>query len=1045
MKIKITLILLAFTTFCSAQIVTFTDVNFKNKVLTASATNTIAKDASGTFFKIDANNDGEIQISEALQVRYLDVSNSSISDVTGIESFTFLNTLNVSNNTITTLTLNPTLQSVNASYNSIAEFQLGFHTAINSIDISNNALTGISIYSCNALSNLVYNNNPLLQFFTLSNTNISTLSIANFPNLSEISCNYNASSGGTKLTSLTTFNLPMLSQLSCVNNSLTTLDVSGAPNLIHLYCQNNNLSTLDVTEVPLLFQFNCSNNTITNLNTVVLTNLYELNCKSNQITSLNLSNLSNLYTVDCSYNQITSLLLNGATALYDLNCRINQLTTLNASVLPNLRILNCSYNAITSLSTTGSSNLEQIQCNNNQISTLNISDLTNLLELACNYNGLTSLNLNGLSNLNYLDFSINSIIAIDVSTNLNLQTLYCSNNNLTTIDLTGLNNLIYFKCNYNNMTTLAVSNLPNLGLIECKNNQLNSLYVSNLPVLNELNCSFNALETLWLNNLPNTLNLNCDNNMLTTLDLNNAAGLYSLSCNNNLLTSLLIKIQNGSFEYNFIDIHFSGNPNLQYICAFPIMNTGLQTKIATYGYTNCTIGNYCPNFPTGTYYLVQGTSTYDTNGNGCDTNDTVIPNMKFSVTNGATHANFISSTSGSYTFPVLAGTNVITPAFENPNYFTSNPPSVSVSFPATTSPSVQNFCITPNGNQNDLEVVVVPINNAVPGFDVNYKIIYKNNGMTVQNGTVQLTFDDAILDFTTANPLVSSQTLGSLSWNYSSLLPFESRTLLFTLNLNSPMETPAVNGDDVLNFAASVSGLTDDNPVDNSITLNQTVVNSFDPNDKTCLEGTTITPEMVGKYVHYLIRFENNGTANAQNIIVKDAIDTSKFDIDSLVPLDGSDLFETKITNENQVEFRFIGINLPFDDANNDGYVTFKIKTLPTLQLGTTFSNSASIYFDYNFPIDTNNYATTIENDLGTNEHNLVNEISVYPNPVKHTLNFKLKEKVNKVEVYDLSGRIVSALFVTENKVDVSDLKTGPYIVKIYTDKGIMNTKIIKE
>jgi transcriptional regulator with GAF, ATPase, and Fis domain len=42
-------------------------------------------------------------------------------------------------------------------------------------------------------------------------------------------------------------------------------------------------------------------------------------------------------------------------------------------------------------------------------------------------------------------------------------------------------------------------------------------------------------------------------------------------------------------------------------------------------------------------------------------------------------------------------------------------------------------------------------------------------------------------------------------------------------------------------------------------TLNQTVVNSLDPNDKICLEGNKITPEMVGKYVHYSIHFENSG------------------------------------------------------------------------------------------------------------------------------------------------------------------------------------------
>jgi hypothetical protein len=107
---------------------------------------------------------------------------------------------------------------------------------------------------------------------------------------------------------------------------------------------------------------------------------------------------------------------------------------------------------------------------------------------------------------------------------------------------------------------------------------------------------------------------------------------------------------------------------------------------------------------------------------------------------------------------------------------------------------------------------------------------------------------------------------------------------------------------------------------------------------------------MVGKYVHYKVRFENTGTANAQNIVVNDMIDADKFDVDSLIPLDGSHAFVTRIKG-NKVEFLFEGINLPFDDINNDGYLVFKIKAKPTLVLGDTFSSTASIYFDYNFPV----------------------------------------------------------------------------------------------
>ena len=90
---------------------------------------------------------------------------------------------------------------------------------------------------------------------------------------------------------------------------------------------------------------------------------------------------------------------------------------------------------------------------------------------------------------------------------------------------------------------------------------------------------------------------------------------------------------------------------------------------------------------------------------------------------------------------------------------------------------------------------------------------------------------------------------------------------------------------------------------------------------------------MVGKEVHYLIRFENTGTANAENIVVKDMIDTTKFDINSLIPIDGSHPFVTKISNTNKVEFIFENINLPFGDANNAfiSIITFQLLLIQQL------------------------------------------------------------------------------------------------------------------
>lgn len=128
------------------------------------------------------------------------------------------------------------------------------------------------------------------------------------------------------------------------------------------------------------------------------------------------------------------------------------------------------------------------------------------------------------------------------------------------------------------------------------------------------------------------------------------------------------------------------------------------------------------------------------------------------------------------------------------------------------------------------------------------------------------------------------------------------------------------------------------------------------------LEGKFITPEMVGNYLHYLIRFENTGTYPAENIVVKDVIDTTKFELASLQLVNSSHDPYVRIVKGNQVEFIFEHIQLPFEDAHNDGYVAFKIKTKPNLVLGDQLLNKAAIYFDYNLPIITNETKTTVEN-----------------------------------------------------------------------------------
>jgi hypothetical protein len=228
------------------------------------------------------------------------------------------------------------------------------------------------------------------------------------------------------------------------------------------------------------------------------------------------------------------------------------------------------------------------------------------------------------------------------------------------------------------------------------------------------------------------------------------------------------------------------------------------------------------------------------------------------------------------------------------------------------------------------------------------------------------------------------------------------------------------------------------------------VVNAYDPNDKTCLQGNTPGPELIGQYVHYLIRFENTGTYFAENVVIRDDIDLTKFDINSLVVLDAShNMLVTRITNNNRVEFIFEGIQLPFPPSEErHGYVLFKIKTKADLTVGSTFSNQAGIYFDYNHPIITNNETSTFT-VLGTPSFEFSDLIALYPNPANDVINLSAKAGINlkSIEIYNTLGQLLMALpnDSNERRIDVSHLTGGTYMIKVYTDQGQSHTKFVKK
>jgi Leucine-rich repeat (LRR) protein len=865
---------------------------------------------------------------------------------------------------------------------------------------------------------------------TILLTIVTQAQIVNIPN-----ANFKA-----KLLQASSSNTIASSQTPFYDTGNSTWDVASY-NVI----DTNGDGEIQVLEAQAIKLLNIDNSSISSLTGIeAFTNLQALYCQSNQLSSLNVSGLTNLKQLSCQLSQLTSINVSGCTNLQILKCPQNSLSSLNVSGLTNLQTLDCGANQLTSLNVSGLTNLQNLGCGDNPLISLNVSGLTNLQGLYCQGSQLTSLNVSGLTNLIFLDCLNNQLPSLNVSGLTNLRSLICVDNQLTSLNVSGLTNLQALVCDDNQLQSLNVSGLTNLETLDCNNNQLPSLNVSGLTNLEYLNCSYNQLPSLNVSDLTNLHTLECNFNQLTSLNVSGCTNLRGLNCEYNQLTSLFLKNANSSW----INLIFSNNPNLQYICADEEDLYGVQYRINQYGIAStCHVNNYCSFTPGGTFYTINCNNRFDSNSNGCDTSDSVYSNLKINITNnGMQTGSFIANGVGNCTIPLQSGTHKLTPVLQNPSYFNITPTTATIVFPTQASPFTQNFCITPNGVHHDVEVTVIPIGVALPGFDTSYKIIYKNKGNQIENASLTFGYNDNVMDFLNASVATSSQIVGQLSWNLGNLAPLQSGTITVSFNLNTPMETPPLNAGNVLAYTAAITTIaSDETPADNAFTLNQTVVNSYDPNDKTCLEGSVIDPSKIGGYLHYQIRFENTGTYPAQNIVVKDMIDTTKFDISSLQITNSSHTSYTKITGK-KVEFIFENINLPFDDATNDGYVVFKIKSLPTLTVNTTVSNSAAIYFDYNFPIITNT-ATSTYQLLDANGFVFENEFALYPNPVNDKFSIKTKNglEIQSIEIFNTLGQIVLSFPKTSENIDISELQTGTYFVKVSTEKGKSSVTIIKK
>jgi len=570
-----------------AQNVYIPDPVLKDFLVNHSWLNNPNNPSGGTWIYLDANHDGEIQVSEATPylANYFDhgfnLNNLNITDMTGIEAFKSIEKLVINTCPITYLNIDgcTSLNILRCSGSSLPTFSMN-HPSLEELDLSTSAtITTISLTGF-GLKTLRINNNPLLStinftihqeltFFQCYNNALTTLDLSSCSSLANFYCT------GNQLTSINLANGNMQSfqhilltgypELTCIqvdNSSVAEYLWGGGypyefdawatfntdctppgPCIVHIPDANFKAALLANTAIN-----TDGNNEIECTEAIAYTS--GINVDNILISDLTgIEAFVNITSFSSNNNQtmlgypilLDTLDVSNFTSLTTISCTGNVgFVHLNASGCIALTQVDVSTWVPTGLSVnlSGCSSLTALNLSNKRLNALNVTNCTALTSLDCSSNLLTALDVSSCSALTTLNCANNQIINLNTLNNTNMTTLNCSHNQLPYLILALNTALTTIDCSHNALTYIDLNNNSNLTTLNCSHNSLNTISANNNPVLVTMDCSYNNLTVLHVNIDIALITLNCSYNQLTTLNVGNNPQLQVLRCDHNVLPSV---------------------------------------------------------------------------------------------------------------------------------------------------------------------------------------------------------------------------------------------------------------------------------------------------------------------------------------------------------------------------------------------------------------------------------------------------------------------------------------------------------------------------
>ncbi|WP_439127666.1 endonuclease [Polaribacter sp.] len=395
--------------------------------------------------------------------------------------------------------------------------------------------------------------------------------------------------------------------------------------------------------------------------------------------------------------------------------------------------------------------------------------------------------------------------------------------------------------------------------------------------------------------------------------------------------------------------------------------------------------------------------------------------------------------------------------------------------------SVSGYDILLNGNiAGETSNTTFTVQNLTPDTDYVVTVIAKDvakNKSTPSAGINSKTLADTTAPSVPSNILISNQTGSSFQINWtastdnSGILQYEifldgnSLTTTSATNYNvtnlaiSTTYVITIQAEDIANNKSTISDPVNAITTDGSNNISEIFFSEYVEGSgfNKAVEIVNLTSNNVD-LSPYTIKRQSNG-------IWETPLDLSGYsininDVFVIINADAGDVklqneADIKVPNETPLTFNgddrvglfkndvLIDIIGDLDGTDNFGQNITLRRNLEITEPTTDYNEQREWTF---FPVNTTSDIGNYNGTLSTTNFEILNSVKFYPNPVSGNIVNFVTTKSIKVDIYNILGKKIVSKEITENNnsINLKELKSGVYLLKITSENSYISKKLIK-